>query len=130
MDITLLDAGVVGGRRRSGDFDAVFAEPWPGDFGSESPMGYHNPEVATLLQRAEATLNPRGRDAIYRELWPIFIRDVPVTYLYPVARTTVAHRRVRGLSSPWHDDPRWYADRLWLEDEERPENGAGPASSR
>lgn len=119
MDIARLDAGVVSSRRRAGDFDAVFGEPWPDeDFGVESPIGYRNPRVAPLLERAAATVHPGERDSLHRELWPIFQAEVPVTFLYPVVRSTVAHRRVRGLSSPWHDDPLWYADRLWIEDEE------------
>lgn len=125
MDIARLDAGVVSSRRRAGDFDAVFGEPWPDeDFGGESPIGYRNPRVAPLLERAAVTIHPGVRDSLHRELWSIFQAEVPVTFLYPVVRTTVAHRRVRGLSSPWHDDPLWYADRLWLEDEKVESRGA------
>lgn len=120
MDITRLDAGVVDGRRQAGDFDALFGEPRPeADFGADSRIGYRNPRVALLLERAAATVHPGERDAIHREIWPIFRSEVPVTFLYPVVRTTAAHRRVRGLSSPWHDDPLWYADQVWLEEEPR-----------
>ena len=47
---------------------------------------------------------------------PVFQAELPVTFLYPLVRTTVAHRHVRGLSSPYRDDPLWYAGELWLDD--------------
>ncbi len=75
-----------------------------------------NPRVIELLERAGATMNPDEIDRIYREIWPIFQADLPITGLYPTLWTTVAHRRVRGLSSPYRADPGWYMDELWLEE--------------
>jgi hypothetical protein len=46
----------------------------------------------------------------------IMQEDLPITFLYK-GTYTVAHRRLRGLSSPWRAEPYMYADQLWLEDE-------------
>ncbi|HYO46015.1 MAG TPA: hypothetical protein VEY33_04940 [Gemmatimonadota bacterium] len=86
-------------------------------FGKNSLLGYANPRVAELLERAAASMNPEERDRIYRELWPIFQEELPMTPLYPARWTHVVHRRVRGLSSPFRADPLWYAEELWLEEE-------------
>ena len=48
---------------------------------------------------------------------PIFQADLPMTFLDPYVEITVAHRRVRGLSSPYRADPTENMDDLWLEDE-------------
>lgn len=40
-----------------------------------------------------------------RELQAPFQADMPATFLYPSVHTTVAHKRVRGLSSPYRVDP-------------------------
>ena len=37
--------------------------------------------------------------------------------LYPNIRVTVAHRRLRGLNTPWRTDPVEHMEELWLEDE-------------
>ena len=90
-----------------------------GLYGKDSPFGYANPRVAELLERAAASMNPEERDGIYRELWPIFQAELPMTPLYPARWTHVVHRRVQGLSSPFRTDPLWYAEELWLEEEGR-----------
>ncbi len=43
--------------------------------------------------------------------------DLPITFLYRRMGAWVAHRRLRGLSSPWRATPYRYMDQLWLEDE-------------
>ncbi len=40
----------------------------------------------------------------------------PVTFLYPQVWTTVAHRRVKGLSEPYRTDPLWHLDEVWIEE--------------
>ena len=124
MEITTLEAQAANDRLRAGQFDAAISivnediEAPFGHiefFGSGSLLGYRNPRVAALLGRAAESFNPEEHDRIYRELEPIFQADLPVTFLYPLVRTTVAHRRVRGMSSPYREDPVWYMDELWLE---------------
>lgn len=126
MEVMMLDPAVRAERIRAGRFHAAVAfvnQDLHGEFGHlhffgpGSLIGYESPRVGALLARAMATADPGESDRLYRVLMPEFAADAPVTFLAPLVRTTVAHRRVRGLSSPWRDDPVWYADELWLEDE-------------
>lgn len=82
-----------------------------------SPIGYTNPKVTALLKELRVTFNPNEEDRIYREHWPIFQADLPATFLYPEVDTTVALRRVRGLSSPYRTEAFRHMDDLWLQDE-------------
>ncbi len=121
MEITTLDARVASERVANGTFEAavwIVNNRAGGDgghgeyFGMNSRIGYHNAEAARLLQSAASAFDPSNVDSLYRELMPIFQEDLPVTFLYPLVRTTVAHRRVRGLGSPYRDDPLWYSAEL------------------
>ncbi len=124
MAIQVLESTLVHERVRSGEFEAAFApfrhEPrWlKNRFGEDSPIGYRNAEVITLIGRAMMTAEPDEMDRIYRELMEIFRRDMPVTFLHPVVRTFFAHRRLRGLSTPFRADPLRFMEHLWLEDED------------
>lgn len=86
-------------------------------FGEESIIGYANPDVIALLNELKITIDPDEIDRIHRQLAPFFEADLPVTYLYPGVETSVATRRVRGLSSPYRTDPLRYMDELFLEEE-------------
>lgn len=125
MDIATLELEAARNRVKAGAFEAAifitfslldvpFGEQ--SFFGEGSHIGYNNPKVTALLNEIQATLNPDKEDQIYRELWPIFQADLPVTYLYPAVFATVAHRRVHGLSSPYRTDPTEHMEDLWLED--------------
>lgn len=124
MEILTMDILAGRERWRRGEFDAAIVTSLGGEngnavlFGKNSLLGYANPTVAELLERAAASMNPEERDGIYRELWPIFQAELPMTPLYPALWTHVVHRRVQGLSSPFRADPLWYAEELWLEEGE------------
>lgn len=127
MDIEITDFDVFRDRVRSGNFQAMvngisFELEYGGPggpffyFGENSPLGYSNPKVTALLKEAAATMNPDEYDQIYRELWPIFRADMPATFLFQYHDGTAAHRRLRGLSTPWRADPVQYLGDLWLDD--------------
>src|SRR5579863_1696633 len=123
MDIATLDPETVRARVMAGDFEAavtVITEGGPPGplrfFGRSGYLGYDNPQVAGLLEQAQNTVSPEKLDRIYRELWAPFQSDLPATLLYPAVYTTVAHRRVRGLKSPYRVDPlRGNTEFLWLD---------------
>ncbi len=123
MDILILDRPAARVRFKAGDFEAAIwtnssgGEGYPVLYGEGSPIGYANPTVIDLLKAAQATMNPHEIDRIYRELWPIFQADLPFTGIYPLIWSTVAHRRVRGLSTPYRISPFQGIDEVWLEDE-------------
>jgi ABC-type transport system substrate-binding protein len=105
----------------AGRFDATFGRLTVSAhrrlFGSStSPIGYINPDVAGLLEKAGTVVSPDEQDGIYLELRPIFDRDHPITYLYPDAWTTVTHRRVRGWSESYLAEAFWHMEELWLDD--------------
>ena len=133
-DVSVLEWQALARRVYAGEFEAAIFD-WPlGQsevfFGESeisdasevgmrvqgSPIGYANPKVIALLKQLRVAFNPDEEDRIYRELWPIFHADLPVTFLHPLVQPMVAQRRVRGLSSPWRADPVWHMDDLWLED--------------
>ncbi len=87
------------------------------DFGEGSPLGYRNARMMELIDRAVETAHPEVQDGIYREIAEILRADQPVTFLHRFGVTTVAHRRIRGLSSPWRADPVMFMEDLWIEDE-------------
>ncbi|MDP3772906.1 MAG: hypothetical protein Q8Q85_01410 [Gemmatimonadales bacterium] len=83
-------------------------------FGKDSYTGYGNSRVAELLEEAATTVSPEEQDRLYRELVPIFQRELPALFLYPGVQTTVAHRRVRGLRNQVRVDPVSHMEELWL----------------
>lgn len=125
MEIGTMEARVAAERVKSGTFDAaiwIVNNAVEGDgghsdyFGAGSRIGYNNAQMASLLDSARAAFDPRHVDRFYRALVPLFEANLPVTFLYPLVRTTVAHRRVQGLSAPYREDPFWYAGELRLAD--------------
>jgi ABC-type transport system substrate-binding protein len=127
MNVLLLDNSVVRERLANGDFDAVIEYLWaePGSgihsldalLGEKSSTGYRNPRVVELIDQLEATLDFEAVDQIYAELSNIIRADVPMTYLTMNVETYVAHRRIKGLSTPFRANPVWNAEHLWIEEE-------------
>ena len=121
MEVEVLDPGSVWDKFTGGDSEAVFSLHQPGlaaqrrDFGRNNRIGYQNPEVVRLTDQAMATADPDELDRIYRALTEILRADLPVTRLVPRTVTAFAHRRVRGLSTPFHASPDTYMEDLWLE---------------
>ena len=125
MEIQPVDLRVVRQRMESGRFQAIFTRQNVGDayhrlrlFGEGSWLEVRNSEAAQLLESIAMTIDPEARDSIYRQLWPYFREELPVTFLYPLVVTTVADRRVKGLVSPFRADPVMHAEELWLNDSE------------
>jgi peptide/nickel transport system substrate-binding protein len=127
MDLQVLDLEAAEQRTKAGDFEAAImfffmgssSAERPGPlmlFGNESPIGYVNPRVAALLEQVQTSMNPDEIDGLYSKLMPTFQADLPVTFLYPSVFTTVAHRRVHGLSSPDRTEAVMHMEELWLED--------------
>ncbi len=127
MEIQALENSLATRRLLAGEFEAAFylfnseAEHHLGPIrflGEGSPIGYVNPKVIELLNAAKSTMNPDERDRLYRELFPFFHADMPLTFLFPLMETHVAHRRIQGLSSPYRPDPVWFMEDLWLEEDD------------
>ncbi len=81
-------------------------------------IGYRNPHVIELVNDALEATTPERLDTIYQELAPIIQEEQPVTFLTFGTEMYVAHRRVKGLSSPFRVNPIWSASHLWIEQDE------------
>ena len=111
----------------TGDFDAVIHPVVASDHPAAllgggrigAAIGYSNSRADELIAEARETMNPERMAEIYYEITTILQEDLPVTSLYPQVWTTVAHRRVRGLSSPYRTDPITHMDDVWIEEENR-----------
>ncbi len=121
MDIRLFDESVMWNKLRGGDFEAWMFVHQSGalrrDFGRGNPLGYANIEAFELIDRLQQTADPDEKDRIYRKISEIFQTDPPMVRLTPASREWFVHRRVRGLSTPFHADPDTYMEDLWLEEE-------------
>jgi hypothetical protein len=125
MEIQSLEYYLSIARRRKGDFEAAFhyirrQSVASGFIGADSPMGYNNQRIVKLLETTENIFSPDGWDKIYREIWPLFKKDLPVTFLYPnYGRCHVVHRKIRGLSSGYmfRANPVLNMEYLWIEEE-------------
>jgi peptide/nickel transport system substrate-binding protein len=128
MEIQALEFTLLKKRIHSGDFEAIFFlidgslnQPNFGDarlFGKKSPLGYNNPEMIRLLEAARSEMNPDNLDSIYEKIMPIFMEDMPMTMLLPRIYSSVAHRKIKGLSSI-RVDPIWNMEHLWIDEDER-----------
>ena len=124
MEVQLVDGSLVRERMKAGDFQAALTRQNLGSavarrqlFGEDSWLGYRNPRIPGLLDTLEVSIDPVERGLIYGQLSSIFQEDLPATLLYPLVGTFVAHRRVRGLKSPYRADPVMHMEELWIEDE-------------
>jgi peptide/nickel transport system substrate-binding protein len=127
MDLQLMNESAVRARVEAArsDLSAVFFRivSYPDSLqeylGPSSIIGYHNPEVYSLLEQMPGALDPEDLDRIYHQLAEILKEDQPITFLMPRAFTFIAHRRLRGLSSPFRALPARHMESLWIEEEEK-----------
>ena len=76
-----------------------------------TPMGYPpDPELSSLLEAAEQTIDPEVLDSVYRSMWPILSADFPVTYLHPEVDVLITNHRIKDLN------PSQAMDRVWVEE--------------
>ena len=119
MDIRLFDAAVMWDKRRDGDFEAWMYIHQHGslrrDFGRGNPLGYANGEAFELIDRLQQTADPDEEDRIYRKISEIFLTDPPMVRLIPGSRVWFVHRRIRGISTPFHFAPDTYMEDLWVD---------------
>jgi peptide/nickel transport system substrate-binding protein len=126
MEVVTLNGAVLRNRVREGDFEAAITY-LENDFlrsdglhffcGEESPIGFHNPRITEGFDIAKNTMNPDEIDAVFRELMPIFQAELPWTFLTLDVQTYLAHRKIKGLSSPFRANPVYHMEHLWIEEE-------------
>jgi peptide/nickel transport system substrate-binding protein len=128
MELLQLDAVLIGGRLETGSFDAVFSLDmismnrglWVADESAQPwEWGYYNARFAEMFGEWQAIehQDPVRADSLFLDIVHIFRDEQPVTYLLPDLFYSVAHRRIRGLSSPYRHDPVQAMEYLWIEEE-------------
>lgn len=128
VEITTLEGKVVWERvYKRGDFDIALSYVWisPDDpdmglevmMGKNSAIGFQNAVAAKLVDDAMKAKDLKSLGSIYRELAPVVQKEQPFTFLTFGVEAYAAHRRVKGLSSPFRANPVWNAGYLWMEEE-------------
>jgi peptide/nickel transport system substrate-binding protein len=128
MEVLTVETDLLLERLFNGSFDAVQHWIWTGVapgvklsiakfLGMNSPIGFENAHVSELLSSLEETMVLEDQDAVYHELMPIIQEEQPWTYLIITVMPYVAHRRVRGLSTPFRANVVQMAEHLWIEEE-------------
>jgi ABC-type transport system substrate-binding protein len=123
MDVQSLEGLLVRKRIISGRFQAAINRFYQGPiqllewFGKDSPLGYSDPRMIQLLQDYKRTIDTEEVSQIFSEIMPMMAQDLPMTFLFPHIHTCVAHKRIKGLSSPFRAQPIWAMEHLWIEDE-------------
>jgi peptide/nickel transport system substrate-binding protein len=87
-------------------------------FGAEVPfaVSLHSAEADTLLHRAVISMDAAEKDRTYERLSEIVREQMPITYLFPKVGFVGAHRRIKGLESPFRVAVLWRMGELWIED--------------
>lgn len=67
------------------------------------------------IENLEQTADPDEEDRIYKKISEIFRDDPPMVRLIPASRDWFVHRRVHGLSTPFHAEPDTHMEDLWVE---------------
>ena len=122
MDIQTLEGNLLRQRITSGRFQAAINRFYQGPtqllqwFGEESPLGYNNPRVIELLKDYKKTVDPEAINQIFNEIMPLIAQDLPMTFLFLQIHTFVAHKRIKGLSSPFRAGPIYSMEHLWIEE--------------
>jgi peptide/nickel transport system substrate-binding protein len=117
LELETLEYALVRERLLEGDFDAVVINAF-GQIathvllGADSPLGYRNVEVRAVVARIREAFDPAASDRLHVELAGLLREEPAGVFLYNPVFSTVARRRVRGLSSPWREDPLWITDEL------------------
>ncbi|MGH7562828.1 MAG: ABC transporter substrate-binding protein [Gemmatimonadota bacterium] len=122
MEVVMLEEALMWEKLIGGDFEALFFRHQPGpeaqwrDFGRENRIGYRSPAAFEVINRIMATGDPDEEDRLYLELAEIFRAELPLTRLVFRPDVTFAHRRVRGLSTPFRADANTHMEELWVEE--------------
>ncbi|MCT6557409.1 ABC transporter substrate-binding protein, partial [Staphylococcus aureus] len=102
----VLDFNALLAQRKAGNYDlaslstSTLNDPHDGvrDFISrESETGYHNPQVDTLIARANATLDIAQRKPLYHQLYQALADDPPVILLGNREILSASSARVTGF---------------------------------
>jgi len=124
MEIETVDQSTSRQLLKKGDYDAVLAVFYNSldnfqfiktCLGDNSYLGYNNPELNRLFEQIEATGDKIKIDSLYKKTFPIFQRDMPVTFVLPWVQTHIVNKNIKGLQNKFKADPVLFLESLWIE---------------
>jgi ABC-type transport system substrate-binding protein len=132
LEITPLSNAVRRQRIASGDFDFFLGSAQISVPGTRDMMGYlahpdryksrHSmwtmgaSDLSNLAAQLDSTIQPDLRAELISGIWDLWLQELPATPLVPSISGTVAHTRVRGLSSPHRTLATTFIDELWIDE--------------
>lgn len=88
----------------------------PGEFNF---VGYSNPEVDSLIEKAREILDRDERKKLYRKVHALIAEDQPYTFLYVPDTIIAVNKRIKGIEPApagiWHNYIHWYVPKNRLE---------------
>lgn len=117
MEIKPVDQSVIWQILRAGDFEAWLhnAADLGRNFERGNSLGYENPRASELITALRQTATPDEVDRLYKKISEVFRDDPPMVRLIPFSRAWFVHRRIHGLSTPFHAAADDYMEDLWVE---------------
>ena len=82
-----------------------------------SLIGYTNPELIRAFRESENDWDPNSNQNLISKINILLPPDIPATVLQPNLWGTVAHKRIKGFSSPRLVFPGPSMEFLWIEKE-------------
>ena len=123
MEIETMEVNIVKQRLKKSNFEALIIRFMNDQnvselrkyFGENSYIGYKNEKLDSILNLIEDTGDINEIDRLYKELRPIFERDIPITFISPIVTTHIVNRKIKGLENLFRSDPVKALEFLWIE---------------
>ena len=77
-------------------------------------MGYSNPEVDELFEKAAHEIDPKLRQQLYTKVQQVVVEDVPVLWLLEMEIPTILNKRVHNAVTTAIGTNETYAD-AWVD---------------
>ena len=124
MDIETIEGNIIRQQLETNDFEAIITR-FPNSesgvnriktyFNKESQIGYYNREIDSIFNIIENTGDKNEIDRLYKQLVPIFEKEIPITFIVPQVQTHIVRSDIKGLSNLFNADPVWSLESLWIE---------------
>ena len=124
MDIETIEGNIIRQQLETNDFEAIITR-FPNSesgvnriktyFNKDSQIGYYNREIDSIFNIIENTGDKNEIDRLYKQLVPIFEKEIPITFIVPQVQTHIVRSEIKGLSNLFNADPVWSLESLWIE---------------
>ncbi len=124
MNIETMERNIIGQRIKKNEFQAMISRfsnmtrdvvRLKTYFSKNSIIGFYNKELDSLLNVMEQTGNPKEIDNLYKQMAPIFEKEIPITFLLPQVQTHIVNSKIKGLNNLYKAEPVSSLESLWIE---------------